>query len=66
MKNLKENDVKIVSVYTTTSNLDEAKRIMGFVFKENALNYFEENPKPKMKHKVIILHKTKKLEKEIK
>ena len=40
-------------------SLDEAKRILGFVFKENALNYLEENPNPKMKHKVIILHRTK-------
>jgi len=43
-------------------SLDEAKRIMGFVFKENALNYLEENPNPNMKHKVIILHRTKNTE----
>jgi len=40
-------------------NLDEAKRLMGFIFKEKALNYLKKNPNPKMKHKVIILHKTK-------
>ena len=51
----------IITVNTNFSfpNLKEAKRVLGFIFKENALNYLEKKPNPKIKHKVVILHRTK-------
>lgn len=40
-------------------NLDEAKRVTEFIFGENALEYLNKKPQPKIKHKAVILHKEK-------
>ena len=40
-------------------NLYEAKRILGFMFGNIAINYLNKHPSPQPKHKVVILHKIK-------
>ncbi|MFH1500918.1 MAG: methyltransferase domain-containing protein [archaeon] len=40
-------------------SLDSAKKILSFIFGNNALKYLEKHPSPKLKHKVVILHMKK-------
>ena len=58
----KKYSLKIYAIVNTNfkfPNLNEAKRILGFIFGKKALNYLEKNPNPKIKHKAVILHKVK-------
>lgn len=50
--------VEIIDTNFCFPSLEEAKRILGFIFEENARDYLERNPNPKIKHKAVILHKT--------
>jgi ubiquinone/menaquinone biosynthesis C-methylase UbiE len=39
-------------------SLEEAKRILGFIFGERALRFLEANPRPELEHTVIVYHKS--------
>jgi ubiquinone/menaquinone biosynthesis C-methylase UbiE len=39
--------------------LEEAERILGFIFGDKALRFLAENPHPRLGHRVLIIHKQK-------
>jgi len=61
-KAFRRNGLKKFDIVKTNFNfpsLKKAKEILGFMFREQALNYLEIYPFPKLKHDVIIYNKKK-------
>ena len=59
---LKEHPFEIFEIVDTNfcfSSLKEAKRMFGFIIGKPALNYLNKHNNPKIKHKVLILHRKK-------
>ena len=58
VKKYKFNIVSVVKTQFIFTSIKEAKRTLGFIFKEPALNYLKKRNKRKIRHNVAILHKT--------
>jgi ubiquinone/menaquinone biosynthesis C-methylase UbiE len=59
---LKEHPFEIFKIVDTNfcfPSLEEAKKMFGFIIGEPALDYLNKHNNPKIKHKVLILHRMK-------
>lgn len=56
----KDNGYELVQVVNSNFDfptIDEAKRVLGFIFGDKAMQYLKKNPNPKLKHRIAILHR---------
>jgi ubiquinone/menaquinone biosynthesis C-methylase UbiE len=53
--------IELIDTNFSFPSLNEARRILGFMFGDKAQKYLKKNPTKKLKHKVIILHRKKEL-----